>query len=303
MPDRPPEPAPPDQPKPSLITPPFLHDIPPRGEEEQPLFHFDEYAGTWWLADRLEADPHAARHRGERRLGIGQDDPAGTDPDFPRPDQGFEREMRLREVAVRRGGGSKPQRRRSRLDGPGPVRTQGLPPLPHCLVDAWKYAHEDQLLALLRAIVTEMKSDGWLNRFKAELNQPEQQKIEWFEKFVGSVVPILTLGQAQMKMPDFKTDTPLREASSFYDYFDESLTKLLASWIEGKWVGGTTDRAIDEKGSLVVFIDHLDCCLPEKSAGARGDQALPGQAGLRLRHGAHTKVVAEAVAKITRTAA
>jgi sulfatase modifying factor 1 len=58
-------------------------------------------------------------------------------------------------------------------------------------------------------------------------------------------------------------ETPLKQASAFFDYFDESLTKLLALWVGGRLAkNGEIDAA---HGILVIFVDDLDRCLPEKT--------------------------------------
>ena len=66
----------------------------------------------------------------------------------------------------------------------------------------------------------------------------------------------------ELTLDDVKVETPLKSATAFFDYFDASLNRLLASWVSGK----LTDAAeIDEReGALVIFIDDLDRCLPDK---------------------------------------
>ncbi len=130
--------------------------------------------------------------------------------------------------------------------------------------DAWKYAGEDQLLAaLLRVIVLEMQASGFWDQIKAELAKPKKTEVKWLGLLLNALTHFASAGSYDVNLSDYEVDTPLKAAAAFFDYFDVSLNRLLASWISGHIVG---NPAINERdGVLVVFIDDLDRCLPEKT--------------------------------------
>jgi len=118
--------------------------------------------------------------------------------------------------------------------------------------DAWKYGGEDQILAaLLRAIVAEMQRDGFWNRLKSDL-QVKEKELQWFNLLADSLIQFTSAGVYELKLGDYQVETPLKQGSAFFDYFDDSLTKLLSAWA-------------GENGSLVIFIDDLDRCMPDKT--------------------------------------
>ena len=118
--------------------------------------------------------------------------------------------------------------------------------------DAWKYSGEDQILAaLLRVIVAEMQRDGFWNRLKSDL-RVKKEELRWFDLLADSLIQFSSAGVYSLNLGDYRVDTPLKQASAFFDYFDDSLSKLLSSWA-------------GENGALVVFIDDLDRCMPEKT--------------------------------------
>jgi hypothetical protein len=130
--------------------------------------------------------------------------------------------------------------------------------------DAWKYTGEDHLLAaLLRVIVVEMQASGFWQRIQAELNGPKKTELQWLDALIQPLTKFVSGGTYELKLKDVRIDTPLKSAAAFFDYFDASLSRLLASWVGGRIVGS---QEIDEQqGVLVVFVDDLDRCLPEKT--------------------------------------
>ena len=128
--------------------------------------------------------------------------------------------------------------------------------------NAWKYADEDELLvALVRVIVQEMFRDDFISKGVAAILEPFTERRD----VINTV-----LGWFQIKTPfgDFKPgtgepkETPLAEKTALLDQFDKVFDRLTAAWVHRK----TDLEKIDpKKGVLVVFIDDLDRCLPEKT--------------------------------------
>jgi iron(II)-dependent oxidoreductase len=163
--------------------------------------------------------------------------------------------------------------------------------------DVWKYAGEDQILAaLLRVIVEEMRRDGFWNKIKAEIKGPKKEELKWLDLFTSALTQFASAGTYNLNLPDFKVDTPLKEASAFFDYFDESFKRLLAAWLGEQLIGGAE---IDEaKGVLVIFIDDLDRCLPKKIIEVlEAVKLFLDKTGCIFVLAAHTDIIREAVKK------
>lgn len=163
--------------------------------------------------------------------------------------------------------------------------------------DAWKYADEDHLLAaLLRVIVAEMQRGSFWDKVKAELTGPKKTEVKWLGLLLNALTHFASAGSYGLNLDDFSVDTPLNEASAFFDYFDDSVNRLLASWISGKIIGNTE---IDEQqGVMVIFIDDLDRCLPEKTVQVlEAIKLFLDKRGCVFVLGADINVVHEAVMK------
>lgn len=127
--------------------------------------------------------------------------------------------------------------------------------------DAWKYGCEDQILAaLLRVILAEMQKDGF---WKWLLAQKEKEEFQWVNYIGDALIQFASAGTFTPKIGDYMVDTPLKQASAFFDYFDEALTRLLATWVGGK--ASKNGQMDADNGALVVFVDDLDRCLPGKT--------------------------------------
>ncbi len=235
--------------KPPYATPHILSDSPLAEEQDQPHFHFDDFAVTLarLIASRDTRTPLAICASGPwgsgkttllRRLQRQLDQtacllernwekPAGMD--FVNPDETPERQYRA-------------------------CRTVWF--------NAWKYADEDELLvALVRLIVQTMAGDGIVQKAIGKLLDPSYPRrdvvntvLSWFsiKTPVGDVS--LNTGVPQ--------PTPFAEKTALLDLFDEAFDRLLAAWVHC-----TLDiHKIDpHKGVLVIFIDDLDRCLPDKT--------------------------------------
>ena len=128
--------------------------------------------------------------------------------------------------------------------------------------NAWKYANEDKLLiALVREIVKEMGRDDFISRCYKEIFNPIPARRDVLNTF---------LSWFKFKTPVFEFEpgtgepqqTPFAENTAILDLFNESFDRLMTAWVYHQ----TDPEKIDPaKGVLVIFIDDLDRCLPEKT--------------------------------------
>ena len=253
-------------------TPEIMHDAPLR-DERNADFHFDDFAAT--LA-RLVASPET-----ETPLAIGINGAWGSGKtslllrvknmlDKPTDEDGKHRFAEGEEESFRK------------------CKTVWF--------DAWKYSGEDQILAaLLRVIVAEMQRDGFWNWLKAQ-SQAKKEELKWFDLLADSLLQFASVGVYSLNLGDYRVDTPLKQASAFFDYFDDLFNKLLATWVGGKLVNAK-QKAIDEKkGVWVVFIDDLDRCMPDKTVQVlEAVKLFLDKQGCVFVLGADTKIVQTAV--------
>lgn len=132
--------------------------------------------------------------------------------------------------------------------------------------DAWKYNDENELLvALVRVILQTMQRDGLINKFTAWLEDPSQPAYD-LSMFINAFeVSFGGLGAGlKFKLDPEKHKTPSRfeEYTAFFDYFDEAFGRLLNLWVYDK--AEVSEDAL-KKGALVIFIDDLDRCMPDKT--------------------------------------
>ena len=60
----------------------------------------------------------------------------------------------------------------------------------------------------------------------------------------------------------YKEETPFAKKPAFFDYFDAALEELIARWVHDT---GNFRQIDEQKGALVIFVNDLDRCLPEKT--------------------------------------
>jgi len=126
--------------------------------------------------------------------------------------------------------------------------------------NAWKYAgqQEAMFVALIEEILREMRRDGFINRLYANLSDPKQPGVRLPEAVLSTLTRVLTAGQIDIDMTSFYTESRFKANLAFLDEFQIFFDRLL-NW----YVGREGDE--DNKGVLVVFIDDLDRCLPDKT--------------------------------------
>ena len=262
----------------SWATPKLLSDSPLR-DTDVARFHFDEFAIT--LA-RLVADPET---RTPLTIGISGKWGSGKTTLL----------QRVKKLLDETGQKQKPSfaNENEKANSFRRCRTVWF--------DAWKYNDEDALLvALVRSILYEMQNGGLKDKFKAFLGKGEiEPTYDFISMFINAFqFKFGGLGaEMQVKFDPEKhmEESPFKTHAAFFDYFDKALENLLALWVHGK----TDYKKIEEKeGALVVFIDDLDRCLPEKAVQVlEAVKLFLDKNGCVFILGADTKIVQDAVVK------
>jgi formylglycine-generating enzyme required for sulfatase activity len=162
--------------------------------------------------------------------------------------------------------------------------------------DAWKYQDEDELLvALIRVILATMAQGNLGDKFWGKVLDKTHPRynviatlLSFFKFKVGDNFEV------SFDIEKYKEETPFAKNTAFFDVFDDALEELIA-----RWVHDTGDfRKIDEQeGALVVFVDDLDRCLPEKTVQVlEAIKLFLDKHGCVFVLGADTRIVQEAVA-------
>lgn len=257
--------------------PQILSDLPLR-DDDQAYFHFDDFAGTLAL---LAANP---RTRTPLTVGVSGAWGSGKTTLL----------RRIRLLLDRRGRDGRPFFA-SEGETAGDFRACKT-----VWFDAWKYTDEDELLvALVRVILMAMKRDGLFNRLKALAEDPQQPTYDLAGLFINAFqFKFGGLGaevQVKFDPQKFEQESPFRSHTAFFDYFDEAFERLLALWVHGT---PDVSKMDETRGALVVFIDDLDRCLPEKTVQVlEAVKLFLDKPGCIFFIGAHTQVVQEAVMK------
>lgn len=127
--------------------------------------------------------------------------------------------------------------------------------------NAWKYSEEDELLvALIRRILQEMSEDSFVTEIMGKLLDPTYPRrdvvrtvLSWFKISIPGVEIGLNTGEP--------VPTQISEKTAILDLFDDAFNQLIAAWVHRQLKIKKTDP---QEGILVIFIDDLDRCLPEK---------------------------------------
>ncbi|HEY5729433.1 MAG TPA: SUMF1/EgtB/PvdO family nonheme iron enzyme [Anaerolineales bacterium] len=172
--------------------------------------------------------------------------------------------------------------------------------------DAWKYNDEDELLvALVRSILYEMQNGDLKDKFKAFLGKDDiEPTYDFISMFINAFqFKFGGLGaEMQVKFDPEKhmEESPFKTHTAFFDYFDKAFENLMALWVHGK---GNPEIIDEKKGALVVFIDDLDRCLPEKAVQVlEAVKLFLDKDGCVFVLGADTRIVQDAVVKHYREA-
>lgn len=262
--------------------PKILSDLPLR-EKDKAHFHFDEFAATLAL---LISDPST-----RTPLTIGISGPWGSGKTTL-----LQRVKTLLETRDSKG--------LPFFASPG-EKAQDFRTCKTVWFDAWKYNDEDELLvALVRVILTAMKQNGFIQRILAERNDPQKPKYDLIKMFLSAFqLKFGGLGaevQVQLDPQKFEKESPFTTHTAFFDYFNEAFERLLALWVHQV---GDYQKIDEQKGALVVFIDDLDRCLPEKTVQVlEALKLFLDKPGCIYVFGAHVQMLQEAVKKHYATA-
>ncbi len=127
--------------------------------------------------------------------------------------------------------------------------------------NAWKYSEEDELLvALIRRILQEMSEDSFVTDIMGKLLDPTYPRrdvvrtvLSWFKISIPGVEIGLNTGES--------IPTQISEKTAILDLFDDAFNQLIAAWVHRQL---SVKKTNPQEGVLVIFIDDLDRCLPEK---------------------------------------
>ena len=252
-------------PKRKYQTPEVLHDAPLTGAKRAD-FHFDDFAATF---ARLIASPNT-----ETPLAIGINGAWGSGKTSLL--------LRVKDMLDHPKG----------IDGKGKHRfaedeENKFRACKTVWFDAWKYNDEDELLvALVRVILQAMQRDGFINKIKAWFGDPNQPSYDviamMFNAFEASFGGLGATFKFKLDPNKSQEQSPIKQHTAFFDYFNEAFEALLKSWTGN--------------GTLVIFIDDLDRCLPAKTVQTlEAIKLFLDKSGCVFVLGADTRIVRAAV--------
>ncbi|MBI5054182.1 MAG: SUMF1/EgtB/PvdO family nonheme iron enzyme, partial [Chloroflexi bacterium] len=128
--------------------------------------------------------------------------------------------------------------------------------------NAWQYSDEDELLvALMRVVVQTMVQDEFIVKSLGKILDPFRARrdvintvFSWFAIKAPFFEIKLNTGAA--------VETPFSKKIAFLDQFSAAFDRLLAAWAHHSLTAKKVDAT---QGVIVVFIDDLDRCLPDKT--------------------------------------
>jgi formylglycine-generating enzyme required for sulfatase activity len=229
---------------PRLITPRILHDLPldPAHAEDHVEFNFDDYADTF---ARLVADPTT---RTPLVIGVSGRWGSGKSTLLKRIQAKLDetKQENLSKVSFANDDDEWKNFRRCRT----------------VWFNAWKYAEEDQLLvALIRVIVQTMSQDDIFSKVISRALDPIYPRRDVVATVLSWFAIKTPIGDVKLNTGEPKP-TPFAEKAALLDLFNETFDRLLAAWAHRS---PDVEKIDPAKAALVVLIDDLDRCLPDKA--------------------------------------
>jgi formylglycine-generating enzyme required for sulfatase activity len=181
------------------------------------------------------------------------------------------------------------------VDERGPAFEATFRPCKTVWFNAWKYGREEALfVALIEEVLRQMRRDGAMQALYAELADPKQDKLKVSEAVISTLTRVFTAGQLNLDLTAFQTESRFRTNLAFLDEFQEVFDRLLRWYVaRDRTAEGEFD---DTKGVLVIFIDDLDRCLPEKTVQVlEAIKLMMGKRGTIFVLGASRRIVQAAV--------
>ncbi len=172
--------------------------------------------------------------------------------------------------------------------------------------NAWKYSGrpEESLVALIQAILRQMRDDGFINKVYAALARPTGPQLRVAEASLHILSQVFSAGQVEIDLSKFETQSRFQQNLPFLDEFQVIFDRLLL-WYLRREVKGEPDLSeatpqqraqLDQEGALVIFIDDLDRCLPSKTVQVlEAVKLMIGRPGTVFVLGASERVVQEAI--------
>ena len=128
--------------------------------------------------------------------------------------------------------------------------------------NAWKYSDEDELLvALLRVILQRMESDSYISKMRAKIASPFFPRRDVINTILSWFSFKTPFGDMKLNT-GAPIETTFAKKIAFSDQFNEEFVRLCAIWAQRDL---NAKKIESKKGVVVIFIDDLDRCLPEKT--------------------------------------
>jgi formylglycine-generating enzyme required for sulfatase activity/Cdc6-like AAA superfamily ATPase len=171
--------------------------------------------------------------------------------------------------------------------------------------NAWKYGHEKEILvALVEAILRQMRDDGFIQELYAALADPTTPHMRVVDATLSIASQLLSGGKIDLDLSKFRVESQFREYLPFLDEFQRVFDQLLL-WYLRRRVDGRPNleeaspeerRKLDQQGVLAIFIDDLDRCLPSKTVQVlEAIKLMVGRPGTVFVLGASERVVQDAI--------
>lgn len=130
--------------------------------------------------------------------------------------------------------------------------------------NAWKYGKEEHIFtSLVEEVLKKMRGAGFLKRFIADYYDPSQPEVMLPEFLINAFFQSATLGKLDIDMSKFEKESSFKTNLPLSYQFQVVFDKLVEKFISLKYVD--SKHYDDTLGALVIFIDDLDRCLPDKT--------------------------------------